>query len=128
MKGFILDIMLVATISTNFIPICDGNMQPIWTYPGLWYYSTLPRLYHSPRQVPILPHTTPNVPFIQPPLHRSISTATNLYSTMVHDTCESRNWGNLVGKCRMSCNLYDGTCTETLITTDCGCNGKLVVQ
>ena len=114
-----------------------------WSYPGLWYYSNLPNLYHFRRQV----HPPQQLPFSQipqapippsPPLPLSppllqqprsiLPPKRNTHSSMIHDRCEQKNWGNKVGKCRMSCNLYDGTCTETLITTDCGCNGELHVK
>lgn len=108
---FLLDIMLVAAILCACIINCVGSMHPVWTYPGLWYYSTLPYIYHKPRQVH--PSVVPeNIPLVKP-YHRSINQ--NVHSAMVHDRCEPKNWGNLVGKCRMSCNAYDGMCTETLI-------------
>ena len=131
--------------STLFILITNyvQTLPQTWTYPGLWYYSHLPNLYHFRRQVhpplqqpfsqiskapiPQPPPLPPSSPLLQQP--RSIlPPKRNTHSSMIHDRCERKNWGNLVGKCRMSCNLYDGTCTETLITTDCGCNGELHVK
>ena len=103
-----------------------GGMPQGWTYPGLWVYSTLPNLYNFRRHAPI-PISQPQS---QTPSHRAIPSKTRNVpsSSMIRDRCEPKNWGNLVGKCRMSCNLYDGSCTETLITTDCGCSGELNVK
>ena len=129
-----LEIIRIATTLTILISSYVSTLPQGWRYPGLWYYSTLPNVYHYRRQVhtpiPISPEP-PSVHLVQsPPQHRSINTPThqNVHSSMVHDRCESKNWGNLVGKCRMSCNSYDGSCTETLITTDCGCTGELHVK
>ena len=133
MQLFLLDIMLVAAILCACIINCDGNIHPAWTYPGLWYYSALPIVYHRQRQVygPVVPENIHAVnPYhqrINQNLHSTV-VHQNVHSTMVHDRCEPKNWGNLVGKCRMSCNAYDGMCTETLITTDCGCDGRLIVK
>ena len=126
----------IINISTALLLLLSNYVSTIpqgWHYPGLWYYSTLPNLYHYRRQVhtPIpISHEPPSTPLIQAqPQLRSINAPVqNAHSSMIHDRCEAKNWGNLVGKCRMSCNAYDGTCTETLITTDCGCTGDLIVK
>ena len=135
MKIFIVNIVKITTtliiLISHYVNV--KTMPQRWTYPGLWYYSSLPNMYHFRRQVhtpiSIAPAEPPTPPRIQAPALRSIGAPKrNVHSSMVHDRCEAKNWGNLMGKCRMSCNSYDGTCTETLITTDCGCTGELHVK
>ena len=124
MQLFLLDIMLVAAILCACIINCDGNIHPALSYPGLWYYAPLPNTYHRQRQVYGI--VGPENIHAATPYHQNLHQ--NVHSTMIHDRCEPKNWGNLVAKCRMSCNAYDGMCTETLITTDCGCDGRLIVK
>ena len=134
----------LVVLITNYVQTFPQS----WNYPGLWYYSHLPSVYHFRRQVhppqqqpfsQILkapfrpsPYVNPSSTLPQSPSllqqSRSILPPKRKTPSMIRDRCEKKNWGNLVGKCRMSCNIYDGTCTETLITTDCGCDGVLNVK
>ena len=128
-------IMSIATIPIVFLLSHVSSSPQGWSYPGLWYYSTLPSFYNYRRQVspPPTPISDPsNAPHPvknqQQPSHRDKPSPKKIHTSAIRDRCEPKNWGNLVGKCRMSCDTYGGVCTETLITTDCGCTGELIVK
>ena len=132
-----ISIMSIATIPIVFLLSHVSSSPQGWTYPGLWYYSTLPSFYNYRRQV-----SPPPIPISEPsntphPIqnqqqhqqsHRDKPSPKKVHTSAIRDRCEPKNWGNLVGKCRMSCDTYGGVCTETLITTDCGCTGELIVK